>query len=196
MSPVLIVAIIIVAVAVIGGLVYRFLRSEVVRLFREIVRALSSGAATIEPDNEKPRSLSDMTSILLPRIQEDFPGFSLDVFYDDAKAYAMPLLEKEGTATIHKMVLNTYDRKSPEKTITIQMAVQIGSGESKKQYRYILEGRNRDLVKETLQEDVTVLNCPNCGAPLEGRVSRCRYCGTAFRNLPRLHWIYSNLHIG
>ena len=192
-QTVLIIGIIVVVLGVGALLVRRFFRSEVVTLFSALMRALKNGE-NVDSGQEKPRSLSDMTSVLLPRIREDFPGFSLDQFYKQAKEYALPLLEKDGSVRIHKTALSAYDRKAPEKTITMQMAVQRGTGEEKQQLRYEMKSQNKELIEQLEQDYVTGLNCPNCGAPLELGSMKCRYCGTSFRNPPKLDWTFFDLH--
>ena len=44
-----------------------------------------------------------------------------------------------------------------------------------------------------LKKPEEVRNCPNCGAPLDLGSVRCRYCGTSFRNPPKLDWTFFDL---
>lgn len=194
MTQAVIIIVIIAAVLGAGALVVRrFLRSEVSMLFSQILRALRNGEADFTSEIEKPRSLSDMTSVLLPRLREDFPGFSLEQFYSQAKSYALSVLEKDGPVRLHKTALSAYDRKAPEKTITVQLSAERGSGENKKQLRCEMKAQNTELIEQLEKDYVTGLNCPNCGAPLDLGSVRCRYCGTSFRNPPKLDWTFFDL---
>lgn len=165
-----------------------------VRHFTSTINLAQSVAnAMAEEDESTPRSLSGMDSVLLPQILADFPQFSERQVKDNAAEYTAKTLRERGfdLKQIHNSVFCAYDRLDPEKTITMQIAAELSENGRKRQKRYQLFCRNRDLARDA--EDVRTFNCPNCGAPLAGSSGKCEYCGTFVRRPFAENWQFSDL---
>jgi hypothetical protein len=179
-------------------------------------------AADQEP--EKPRSLSSMESVLLPKILKDFPDFNPRVFAErvrrDAKTYYQSGIEgkvlfgddatetfREGFAdrlpgdvrdgvTVHRVTLAAYDGSTRKKLLTCQAAAGFtDTADTPRERRLTL------LYIAGYADDpespILGFNCPNCGAPLPAAGARvCVYCGTAFSAPVSLGWLLMDANEG
>ena len=172
-------------------------------------------AADKEP--EKPRSLSSLESVVLPKILKDFPDFNPAVFAQrvrrDAKTYyesgvegkvlyaddatetfkdafsdRLPSDVKDGI-TVHRVTIAGYDGSTNKKILTCLAAVGYNDPtETLRERRLIL--KYIAGYADDPESPIVGFNCPNCGAPLPAAGARvCVYCGTAFSAPVSLGWL-------
>ncbi len=163
-------------------------------------------AANNEPP--KPRSLSSLESVAMPKILRDFPDFNAKVFSQrvrrDAKTYYESGMQHkvlfghdatehfletfedrlpEGVKdriTVHRVTVAGYDGSSRRKLLTCQAAVGYFNENGAQQERRLVLQYIAGYADDPGSE-VVGFNCPNCGAPLPAAGARvCVYCGTSF----------------
>lgn len=174
-------------------------------------------AVAADKEPPKPRSLSSMESVVLPRILRDFPDFNAKIFAQrvrrDAETYyrsgswGKQLFGSDATEAfkesfvdrmpegvgrninVHRTALAGYDGTGRRKLLTCQAAVGYLDTDDKQQERRL------ELVyvagyADDPDSEVVGFNCPNCGAPLPAAGARtCIYCGTSFRAPVELGWM-------
>lgn len=179
-------------------------------------------AADKEP--EKPRSLSSLESVVLPKILKDFPDFNPKVFAervrrdartyyesgvqgkmlytDDATENFMENFEDrlqddvKGGIEIHRVTIAAYDNATRKKLLTCQASVGfIDKTDIPRERRLILVYVAG--YADDPESPVIGFNCPNCGAPLPAVGARvCVYCGTAFSAPVSLGWLLMDAREG
>jgi len=190
------------------------------RGMRERIRTIKNAldeAIALDKEPEKPRSLSSLESVVLPKLLKDFPDFNARIFGQrvrrDAKTYyesgaqgkvlyrddatmefresfedRLPDDVKDGI-DVHRITVAAYDNAARRKFLTCQAAVG---------YRDKTEtAREKRLVltyvagyADDPESEVVGFNCPNCGGPLPAVGARvCVYCGTAFTAPVSLGWM-------
>ena len=179
-------------------------------------------AADKEP--EKPRSLSSLESVVLPKILKDFPDFNSKVFAervrrdartyyesgvqgkmlytDDATENFMENFEDrlpddvKGGIEIHRVTIAAYDNATRKKLLTCQASVGfIDKTDIPRERRLILVYVAG--YADDPESPVIGFNCPNCGAPLPAVGARvCVYCGTAFSAPVSLGWLLMDAREG
>ena len=163
-------------------------------------------AANNEPP--KPRSLSSLESVAMPKILRDFPDFNARVFAQrvrrDAETYyesgrqGKVLFKNDATEAfkesfedrlpedvkdeikVHCVTIAAYDGASRRKILTCQAAVgYIDTNDAQQERRLVLSYIAG--YADDPESEVIGFNCPNCGAPLSAAGARvCVYCGTSF----------------
>lgn len=179
-------------------------------------------AADKEP--EKPRSLSSLESVVLPKILKDFPDFNPRIFAErvrrDAKTYyesgvqGKMLFGEDATETfreafedrlpedvkggieVHRVTIAAYDGATRKKVMTCQAAVgYTDKTETLRERRLILVYIAG--YADDPESPVMGFNCPNCGAPLPAVGAHvCTYCGTAFSAPVSLGWLLTDAREG
>ena len=200
-----------------GGF-FGFLRAT--RGLRNSVAAVASAlneavAANNEPP--KPRSLSSLESVIMPKILRDFPDFNARVFAQrvrrDAETYyrsgswGKQLFGSDATEafkesfvarmpegvgkniTVHRVTSSDYNGTGRRKLLTCQAAVGFIDIKEAQQERR-LELTYIAGYADDPDSEVVGFNCPNCGAPLPAAGARtCVYCGTSFVAPVELGWM-------
>lgn len=163
-------------------------------------------AANNEPP--KPRSLSSLESVAMPKILKDFPDFNAKVFSQrvrrDAKTYyesgrehrvlfkddateafkesfedRLPAEVKDGIE-VHRVTIAGYDGSARRKILTCQASVGFIDTNDAQQERRLTLLYIAGYADDP-DSEVVGFNCPNCGAPLPAAGARvCVYCGTSF----------------
>ena len=163
-------------------------------------------AANNEPP--KPRSLSSLESVAMPKILKDFPDFNARVFSQrvrrDAETYyqsgmeqkmlfkndateafkesfedRLPAEVKEGIE-VHRVTIAGYDGSARRKILTCQASVGFIDTNDAQQERRLTLLYIAGYADDP-ESEVVGFNCPNCGAPLPAAGARvCVYCGTSF----------------
>lgn len=163
-------------------------------------------AADSEPP--KPRSLSSLESVAMPKILRDFPDFNAKVFSQrvrrDAKTYYESgrehrvLFRNDAVAhfletfedrlpehvgdgiSVHRVTISGYDGSSRRKLLNCQAAVGYNDTDGNLQQRRLVLTYIAGYADDP-DSEVIGFNCPNCGAPLPAAGARvCVYCGTSF----------------
>ena len=172
-------------------------------------------AANNEPP--KPRSLSSLESVALPKILKDFPDFNAKVFSQrvrrDAETYyksgreGKVLFKNDATEhfletfedrlpkdvkdeiEVHRVTIAAYDGSSRRKLLTCQASVgYIDTNDAQQERRLVLQYIAG--YADDPDSEVVGFNCPNCGAPLPAAGARtCIYCGTSFIAPVELGWM-------
>lgn len=179
-------------------------------------------AADKEP--EKPRSLSSLESVVLPKILKDFPDFNPQIFAErvrrDAKTYYQSGIEgkalftddatetfksefedrlpegvKDGI-TVRRVSIAAYDGSSRQKILTCQAAVGYNDTTDTSRERRLILTYIAGYADDP-DSPIKGFNCPNCGGPLPAAGARvCVYCGTAFTAPVALGWMLSDAREG
>ena len=174
-------------------------------------------AADKEP--EKPRSLSSLESVVLPKILKDFPDFNARVFAErvrrDARTYyesgaqgkvlfgddatetfkeefedRLPDSVKDGIA-VRRVTIAAYDGSGRRKLLTCQAAVGFNDTTDTPRERRLILVYIAGYADDP-ESPIKGFNCPNCGGPLPAAGARvCVYCGTACTAPVSLGWMLS-----
>ncbi|MBR6428041.1 MAG: zinc ribbon domain-containing protein [Clostridia bacterium] len=166
-----------------------------------------------------PRSLAGMESVLLPQIMKDFPEYNGAVIADRVKADALMyyVSAKEGRLmytkgvsktfretvrlpedvaggiAVHRVSLADYDRRSRDKVITYQAAAKYEDGHGET-HQTRLTMKYIAAYDDDFTEDIRVIKCPNCGAPVPAWGDKvCRYCGAALHTQAGLCWVLNEI---
>ena len=164
-------------------------------------------AANTEPP--KPRSLSSLESVAMPKILKDFPDFNAKVFsqrvrrdaeiYSESGRQGKVLFKNDATEhfletfedrlpkdvkediKVHRVTIAAYDGSARRKILTCQAAVgYIDQNDAQQERRLVLSYIAG--YADDPESEVVGFNCPNCGAPLPAAGARvCVYCGTSFQ---------------
>ena len=198
--------IVLLAIVLIGvGAWNRFKRSSIGMLTDALARELKSGNATVTEEEiaTRPRSLSGMDTLLLPKIARDFPEFSWNewrVKIEDAVRAEAESKSADGLAEVYKTVIARYHKA--EGTCSILT-------ETNASYMPIDEnGNEKSLRKQSVFETELIyvqdadkvqgkafgVNCTNCGAPVKmlGQKS-CPYCGTGLEPINIRVWTIASV---
>lgn len=161
--------------------------------------------AADEAARTTPRSLTSVESFMLPQVLKDFPEYNSAVIAErvkrDARLYyesaaAGEVLFDKGVSTllkenmkfpknvaggieIHKVALTAYDKQARDRLITYQAAVKY-DGTDNDVYQVRLKLKYIAAYTNDFQNNIIVIKCPNCGAPVPAVGDKvCRYCGAA-----------------
>ena len=176
----------------------------------------------IEADQQppKPRSLSSLESVAMPKILRDFPDFNAKIFaqrvrrdaetYYKSGAWGKMLFGSDATEafkesfrdrmpknvgggiTVHRVTIAGYDGSGRRKFLTCQAAVGFTDTSEAQQERR-LELCYIAGYADDPDSEVVGFNCPNCGAPLPAAGARtCVYCGTSFAAPVELGWMLAD----
>ena len=171
--------------------------------------------------SETPKSLSGLDSVLLPKINKDFPNINISeiksiaenailTYYQslsDQKLLTIPNITpklenkikeavksnkaKYSRIKIHRIVLNSYDNKNGLCKITLQTGLEYYKDQTKIQERINTEFI---YIYDEKQGNIS-LNCPNCGAPIKGLgFKACPYCETGIVELFSKTWLLDDLY--
>lgn len=128
-----------------------------------------------------PKSVSGMTNIYAPLIQEDFPELNLIELKGIAEQHLLTHLTQQSFASprIHKTEVLRYIKKSGTCVIIFQSGVQYFSGTKKIQSRYNTYMMYIQDAIEYGQGTGFSVNCPNCGGAISNLGAKhCEYCGS------------------
>ena len=140
----------------------------------------------IETRNEEaantPKSVSGMTAVYAPAIQNDFPELNLAELQGIAEDHLKSHLSGEKKFTsirIHRTAIKDYIKKSGTCVIIFQSGVQYLTGTAKVQARY---NTHMMYVQDAAEYGYTKgysTTCPHCGGAITdlGR-KNCDYCGS------------------
>jgi len=140
----------------------------------------------IETRNEEvantPKSVSGMTAVYAPTIQEDFPELNLVELKGIAEDHLKNYLSNEKKVAgirIHQTEIKNYTKKSGTCVIVFQSGVQYLTGTTKVQARY---NTHMMYVQDAAEYGYTKgysTTCPHCGGAITdlGR-KYCDYCGS------------------
>lgn len=207
-----------------GGFVWIRRATRGVRERLGVIKRALDEAIEADKEPEKPRSLSSLESVVMPRILKDFPDFNAQVFAQrvrvDAKMYyesgvqGKVLYRDDATETfkesfedrlpddvrggieVHKVSVSAYDNATRKKILTCQAAVGfIDKTDIPRERRLVL--RYIAGYADDPESPIVGFNCPNCGAPLPAVGARaCVYCGTAFSAPVSLGWLLMDAREG
>lgn len=184
------------------------------------IKSAIDEAIAADKEPEKPRSLSSLESVVLPKILKDFPDFNARIFAErvrrDAKTYyesgvkgkvlymddatetfksafedRLPTDVKDGI-TVRRVTIAAYDGSARQKILTCQAAVGFNDTTDTPRERRLILVYIAGYADDP-DSPIVGFNCPNCGAPLPAAGTRvCVYCGTAFSAPVRLGWMLSD----
>lgn len=129
-----------------------------------------------------PKSVSGMTAVYAPSIQEDFPELNLAEMKGIAENHLRTYLSKEknfGGVRIHRTEVKDYVKKAGTCVIVFQSSVQYLTGTTKVQARYNTHMIYIQDANEYGYASGYSTSCPHCGAAITdlGRKT-CDYCGS------------------
>ena len=171
---------------VLGGvLMFLLLRGLWHLGYFSLMNVLSLLRSTSGAEEEGPKSLSNMESMVLPRILKDYPDFDGAAFKLQAKEFLQQQYGDRPDFHIHNLVFSDYRRLGSQRIILLQAAVCWKEG-SLLQKRLELHA---ELKKEDPGEEF-YRNCPNCGATLGPKDIQCQYCGTRVPGATEERWVF------
>ena len=197
----------------------RGLRSSLTK----ITIALSDAVAA-DSEPPKPRSLSSLESVAMPKILKDFPDFNARIFaqrvrrdaetYYKSGAWGKMLFGNDATEafkesfqdrmpqnvgtgiTVHRVTIAGYDGSGRRKLLTCQAAAGFLDTSETQQERRLSLCYVAGYADDP-ESEVVGFNCPNCGAPLPAAGARtCIYCGTSFQAPVELGWMLMDAREG
>ena len=163
-----------VAVCILGAVVYIKIRNKLRRIFGP--GELSSLINSAKDDDTTPKSLSGMDSIYLPQILSDFPDFDTTLAKTEIRKFLETKFKNCDRFKIHNVVINDYKESNIEKTIIYQASAQYYIDNKLTQHRYCV---HYSFIISPDEGDVVSAVCPNCAAPLSKfNNSKCEYCNS------------------
>ena len=165
----------------------------------EVYRA-SKNADKIE--SETPKSVSGMTSLLLPKISHDFPDFNWHEIRKSVESKIKEKLKSEGSTDIyiHKSVISAYNRGANNISVECQTALKYKNPNKKyvgeyKQSRFSSEVIYMQKLDDFYEKDVFgAYTCPHCGAAVDNHnTGVCAYCGSKLMDLNVRIWTVENI---
>lgn len=174
-----------------GSIVLLALLCTVLHFFRKAKNTMQDLFGTddikelIETRNEEvantPKSVSGMTAVYAPSIQEDFPELNLAELKGIAEKHLKNYLSKEKNFAgirIHRTEIKNYTKKAGTCVVVFQSGVQYLTGTTKVQARYNTHMMYVQDAAEYGYANGYSTDCPHCGAAITdlGR-KHCDYCG-------------------
>ena len=184
----------VIAVSVIAGyfLIRSLMRGFLTgmnRMGENLIRKFFKGLSQIETaDEERPKSLPNMESMILPQILKDFPDFDLAMTKNQVGDHLKSVYSARPGFMIHDIRLTEYRRRSVKKVVVFQAAVcWRGQKLMQKKLEVALEfqcirGKSNPAI-----------NCPNCGATLGFGDLECKYCGTRINDRRDQEWSFTSI---
>jgi hypothetical protein len=189
-----------------------------------IIKQALDEAIAADKEPEKPRSLSSLESVVLPKILKDFPEFNARVFAErvrrDARTYYESGVQGKmlfaddatenfkadfedrmpddvaGGINVRRVTIAAYDGATRKKLLTCQAAVGFTDKTDTPRERRLVLVYVAGYADDP-ESPVMGFNCPNCGAPLPAVGARvCVYCGTAFSAPVSLGWLLMDAREG
>ena len=212
----------IVVILLAGAAVVSYIIARLSRLFGKAEDLIGRIKDADVREQETPKSLNAMDSLLLPQIMKDFPEYNramleervirdAGLYYESALAGRVlldkgvsfslrdGLLDKlpgdvKGGISVRRVALAAYDRRGRDKLITYQAAVQYeGKDERRRQKRLSLTYIASYVSDPT--NNIEVIKCPNCGAPVPTMGEKvCSYCGSALTVYAGAGWVLIKLN--
>ena len=209
-------------IALVGAGIVGYAVMRTARLFNRAEGLIDDIKDAQIREEETPKSLNAMDSLLLPQIMKDFPEYNSEVIIarvmNDAKLFYESaangeVLFKEGVAAslldnvvlpkdvlggvvVHRAALCAYDRKQRDRLITYQASVQY-EGTDAKRHQKRLTLKYIAAYSSDFTEKIEVIKCPNCGAPVPTVGEKvCRYCGAALVSPAGFGWVLINMKEG
>lgn len=129
-----------------------------------------------------PKSVSGMTSVYAPLIQEDFPELNRIELLGIAEKHLKEYLSQEkkfAGIRIHKTEISNYIKKSGTCVIVFQSAVQYLTGTQKIQARYNVHMMYIQDANAYGYAKGYSTTCPHCGGAISDLGRKiCDYCGS------------------
>ena len=184
------------AVLIVGIILYYLLRS----LSRHAIHGLQSvgnhlinsffhGLANLETqDQDHPRSLPSIESMILPQVLRDFPDFDLAMTKNQVKDYLEEKYRGRKEFLVHNIVLTEYRTRTVKKCLVFQAAVCWRDQrllqkklEISMEFQCVKDKKNPAII------------CPNCGATLGFQDLECKYCGTRINDRRDQEWSFASI---
>lgn len=196
---------VILIIALVGAGILGYVVSRLARLFNRAEGLIDDIKDAGIREEETPKSLNAMDSLLLPQILKDFPEYNRAVIMDrvirDAKLFYESAVKGEmlfgdgasasllsdlklpegvlGGVLVHRIALSAYDRSGRDRLITYQASAKY-DGVDGRPHQTRLALKYIAASTADFAEKIEVLKCPNCSAPVPAVGEKvCRYCGAA-----------------
>ena len=197
--------------------------SAVVRWIARIGRSAEGLIGQIKDaqvrEHTVPKSLSSIEGLLMPQITKDFPDYNASViaervkadarlFYESAikgevlfdKGTSLPCRQNmqlpddvAGGVLIHRAALAAYVKQGRDRQLNYQVSAQYDdkNGET---WQKRLTLKYIAAYTEDFTDDIHVIKCPNCGAPVPTVGDKvCRYCGAALKTASGYGWVLTSI---
>lgn len=129
-----------------------------------------------------PKSVSGMTAVYAPSIQEDFPELNLAELKGMAENHLKEYLSKKKNYAgirIHRTEIKDYIKRSGTCIVVFQSGVQYLTGAKKVQARYNTHMMYVQDADEYGHSSGFSTSCPHCGAAISDLGRKfCDYCGS------------------
>ena len=183
---VIIVAVIIAAALIVKTIVRsarRAVNSAEAQLIRHVVNTATEHGFDFDQTPPGPKKISNMTKILRPAIERDFPRFDWGEIRHMVELAVKEQYPDKSGFTIHETAISRYEKSGGSIIIGTESSVSYDEGSSKRYFAVQCELSYLNYKTDDAQSDQQphTLNCPNCRAPLSRNAAGelfCEYCGT------------------
>ncbi|MBQ1521032.1 MAG: zinc ribbon domain-containing protein [Clostridia bacterium] len=170
-------------------------------------------------EHTMPKSLSSIEGLLLPQIRKDFPDYNASVIAErvkqDAHTFYESAIEGEvlfdkgvsescrqnmqlpddvaGGIVIHRAALAAYVKQGRDRQLNYQVAAQYDDKQGET-WQKRLTLKYIAAYNEDFTDNILVIKCPNCGAPVPSVGDKvCRYCGAQLRTASGYGWVLTEI---
>ena len=218
MPPYLTVILIVIAALAAASIVYAAVR-WIARVGRSAEGLIGQIKDAQVREHTVPKSLSSIEGLLLPQIRKDFPDYNASVIAERVKADAHTFYESAikgevlfdkgvseacrqnmqlpddvaGGIVIHRAALAAYVKQGRDRQLNYQVAAQYDDKQGET-WQKRLTLKYIAAYNEDFTDNILVIKCPNCGAPVPSVGDKvCRYCGAQLRTASGYGWVLTEI---
>ena len=190
------IMLILAAVLVVGIILYylfRLLLHRAVAGFRQagnhLINSFFHGLANLDTkDQERPKSLPNIESMILPQVLRDFPDFDLSMAKNQVKDTLEKQYIRQPGFRIHNIALVEYRTRSMKHSLVFQASV------CWREQRLLQKKLEVCMEFQVVHDRKNpAITCPNCGATLGFQDLECKYCGTRINDARDQEWAFASV---
>ena len=195
---IIVLVLIVIVLGILYGIVHRLSSSPaglILHLLAMIAGDYKNGAFVSEEEiAAKPRSLSGMDELCLPRIARDFPEFSWNEWRERIEEAVMEKISEQD-GEIYKTVVSSYNKRSGLCMITAQTSASYQPEGAPLRHQAVFETEISYVQDaDRIQGKAQGYSCPHCGAPVKTLgEKKCPYCGSAIEPVNSRVWKISRM---
>lgn len=183
---IIILAVIIAAALIVKSIVRaarRTVNSAEAQIIRHVVNTAATHGLDFDQSPAGPKKISNMTKILRPAIERDFPRFDWGEIRQMVEQSVKAQYADKTGFTVHETAISRYEKSGGSIVIGTESSVSYDEGGNKRYFAVQCELSYLNYKTDEAQSEQQphTLNCPNCRAPLTRNAAGelfCEYCGT------------------
>ncbi len=161
----------------------RTINSAEAQLIRHVVNTATEHGFDFDQTPAGPKKISNMTKILRPAIERDFPRFDWGEIKQMVETAVKAQYADKAGFTIHETAISRYEKQGGSIVIGTESSVSYDEAGNKRYFAVQCELSYINYKTENApsEQQPHTLNCPNCRAPLSRNAAGelfCEYCGT------------------